>query len=175
MGNLDKVRHILDDGARVDETKDDGNTALHCAAIMGHVDIVELLLEEGAFIEATGDSGATPLMMAATMGHLKVTEALLKAEANPDTKHNFAKTTALHFAAEVGRIEIIEILCNHGADIEAEKSTGGTPLHTAADANMTESVRVLVEVCGADLNKLLMRDTTPLYLAAQRGFTAVVR
>ena len=110
MGNLNKVRQILDDGARVDETKDDGNTALHCASIMGHVDIVELLLEEGAFIEATGDSGATPLMMAATMGHLKVTEALLKAGANPDTKHKFAKTTALHFAAEVGRIEIIEIL-----------------------------------------------------------------
>ena len=51
---------------------------------------------------------------------------------------------------------------------------GGNPIHTAADANMTESVRVLVKVCGANLNKLLMKDTTPLYLAAQRGFTEVV-
>ena len=33
---------------------------------------------------------------------------------------------------------------------------------------------MLVEMCKADVNKLLMKDTTPLYLAAQRGFTEVV-
>merc|ERR1719219_1320512 len=65
-------------------------------------------------------------------------------------------------------------LCQAGADVEAEKVTGGTALHTAADSNMTGAVTVLVEQCGAEVNKLLMGDTTPLYLAAQRGHTAVV-
>ena len=173
LGHLNRVKQLLEDGARVDEVKDDGNTALHCASTMGHVDIVQLLVEEGAFLEATGDSGATALMMAASMGHVEVVSVLLKAGANPDAKHTFGKTTALHFAAEVGRVEVIKKLCDSGADVEAEKTTGGTALHTAADANMTESVTVLVEYCGAKVDKLLMKDTTALYLAAQRGFTEV--
>ena len=173
LGHLDRVKQLLEDGARVDEVKDDGNTALHCASIMGHVEVVKLLVEEGAFLEATGDSGATALMMASSMGHVEVVSVLLEAGAHPDTKHTFGKTTALHFAAEVGRVEVIKRLCDSGADVEAEKTTGGTPLHTAADANMTESVAVLVEYCGSKVDKLLMKDTTALYLAAQRGFTEV--
>ena len=101
--------------------------------------------------------------------------ALLAGGAGPDSRHVFGGTTALHFAAEVGRLEVVGELCRAGADVEAEKVTGGTALHTAADANMTEAVRVLVEQCGAKVNKLLMGDTTALYLAAQRGHTEVVR
>ena len=86
----------------------------------------------------------------------------------------FGGTTALHFAAEVGRLEVMTELCRAGADVEAEKVTGGTALHTAADSNMTEAVTVLVEQCGAEINKLLNGDTTALYLAAQRGHTEVV-
>ena len=175
LGHLDTVRRILEDGARVDQRKEDGTTALHCASTMGHAEVVELLLEEEADPEATGKSGATALMMAASMGHLAVVESLLAGGADPDTRHVFGQTTALHFAAEVGRLEVMRSLCRAGADVEAEKVTGGTALHTAADANMTGSVTVLVEECGADINKLLMRDTTPLYLAAQRGHTEVVR
>ena len=175
LGHLDTVQRLLDSGARVDERKEDGTTALHCAATMGHVKIVELLLEEEADPEAAGKSGATALMMAAAMGHVEVVMALLAGGAEPDTRHVFGKTTALHLAAEVGRLEVVRQLCRAGADVEAEKVTGGSALHTAADANMTGAVTVLVEHCGANINKLLMGDTTPLYLAAQRGYTEVVR
>jgi ankyrin repeat protein len=51
---------------------------------------------------------------------------------------------------------------------------GGRPLHTAADTNQPKVVEALLE-CGADRNALLMDDTLPLYLAAQNGFTEVVR
>ena len=52
--------------------------------------------------------------------------------------------------------------------------TGGTALHSAADANEPGTLRVPVEMCKADVNKLLMKDTNPLYLAAQRRFTELV-
>ena len=175
LGDVERVRRLLEAGARVDSVKDDGNTALHCAAIMGHNNVVELLVEEEADLEATGNSGATPLMMAASMGHLEVVKTLLQSGANPDTRHQFGKTTAIHFAAEVGRDEIVKLLCDHGANVEAEKVTGGTALHTAVDANMSDTVTVLVEHCGAGVDRLLMGDTTPLYLAAQRGHTEVAR
>ena len=175
LGHADTVTQLLEDGARVDAVKEDGNTALHSAAIMGHAHIVRILVEEGAYVEAVGNSGSTALMMAAALGHSEAVEELLKAGADPDTKHKFGGTTALHFAAEVGRLEVMSLLCQHGANVEAEKVTGGTALHTAADANMTRAVTVLVEECGAQVDRLLMRDTTALYLASQRGFTMVAR
>jgi len=174
LGNLERVQTLIDDGARVDVQKEDGTTPLHSAATMGHSDVVKLLIEEGAWVEATGNNGATALMMAAAMGNLDVVSSLLDGGAKPDTRHAFGKTTALHFAAEVGRDEVVTLLCRRGADVEAEKTTGGGPLHSAADANQTDVVRVLVQECGANINKLLMKDTTPLYLAAQRGFKEVV-
>ena len=174
MGNVDQVRDLLDDGAQIDEAKDDGTTALHSAATMGHAEVVRVLVEEGSWVEATGNSGATPLMMAASMGHIGAVKALLDGGANPDTVHNYGKSTALHFAAEVGRDDVVQELCKRGANVEARKVTGGTALHSAADANQPGTVKVLVEDCEADVNRLLMKDTTPLYLAAQRGFTEVV-
>ena len=69
----------------------------------------------------------------------------------------------------------VKMLCKHGADAEAQKTNGGRPLHVAADSNQPESARVLLRSCRADPNALLMGDTTPIYLAAQKGYTEVVK
>ena len=118
---MDKVRELLEDGARIDEAKDDGTSALHSAAKMGHTKVVQLLLEEGTWTEATGNSSATSLIMAASMGHHGTVKALLDRGANPDTAHNNGKATAMYFAAEVGRDEVVRELCARGANVEAEK------------------------------------------------------
>eukprot|EP00854_Cymbomonas_tetramitiformis_P014311 gene14311-16923_t len=62
----------------------------------------------------------------------------------------------------------LQLLCEHGADVSWRKRNGGTALHTAADADQGEAVRELLR-CGADVASLLNGDTSPLYLAAQRG------
>ena len=69
-------------------------------------------------------------------------------------------------------MDVITALCEAGADADARKSTGGTPLHTAADCDQPRAVAsLLAPPCSASPNLLLNGDTTPLYLAAQRGFT----
>ena len=89
-----------------------------------------------------------------------------------DHPHAFAQCTALHFAAEMGHVDVISALCEAGADADARKSTGGTPLHTAADCDQPRAVAsLLAPPSSASPNLLLNGDTTPLYLAAQRGFT----
>ena len=54
-------------------------------------------------------------MISASFGHVKVSELLLDHEADPNTIQTFAKTTALHFASEMGRAGVIELLCQRGA------------------------------------------------------------
>jgi ankyrin repeat protein len=80
------------------------------------------------------------------MGHVEVMTVLLEGGANADSTHKFAKSTALHFAAEMGQPEAVRVLCKGGADPEKEKIQGGRALHTAADTNQTEVARVLIEV-----------------------------
>ena len=112
MGHPDEVRRLVDqEGVDVDLPKGDGTTALHAAATMGHRHVVEVLVEFEANLEATGNNGATALMMAAAMGHERIAEALLDAGADANRKHRFGGTSALHFAAEMGRVETIELLC----------------------------------------------------------------
>jgi hypothetical protein len=62
-----------------------------------------------------------------------------------------------------------------GADVALTTSSQGTALHTASDSNRPDAVRWLLEHTTIDPNGLMHGDTTPLYLAAQRGFSKVVQ
>jgi len=75
----------------------------------------------------------------------------------------------------MGHVDVIELLCAQGADANAPKTGGSTPLHVAVDSNKTASIRTLIRFCGADPHKLLAGDTGPLYLAAQRGLTNICK
>lgn len=177
-GDSQEVEKLLDvtetSVTLVDPTKGDGTTPLITASMMGHDSVVAILLENGADTEKKGINGATALQIAASMGHIKVMKLLLDAGANPDARHAFAKSTALHFAAEMGQSEATRTLCEAGADPEATKIQGGRPLHAAADSNQTEVTRILLNVCKAEPNALLLGDTTAMYLAASKGYLGVV-
>lgn len=177
-GLLDQVRALLEaaDERAVEAAAEDGTTPLHAAAAAGHAAVVALLLEAGADPQAAGRNGATALHVASAMGHLAVVEALVASGATlVDAPHRFALCTALHFAAEMGHTKVVRTLCAAGADANARKTTGGTPVHTAADCNQSAAVRALLAPpCSGDASRLLNGDTTPLYLAAQRGFTQPV-
>ena len=62
----------------------------------------------------------------------------------------FAQTTSLHFAAEMGHVEAVRLLCNnpfHNATASMRKKTGGTALHTASDTNQSATVAALLDDC----------------------------
>ena len=71
--------------------------------------------------------------------------------------------TALHIAAKVGHLELVQLLLHEGADVNAQDEDGESPLHAAltTDNNYTVA-RVLIEN-GADLANRAADGKTPLH------------
>jgi ankyrin repeat protein len=71
--------------------------------------------------------------------------------------------TPLHIAALSNQEEVVEVLLENGADVEAKAadSYGGTALHWAASAGNVDMVQLLVEV-GAGVNAADTTGATPL-------------
>lgn len=60
---------------------------------------------------------------------------------------NFSKTEsrAVHYAASRGHIHILEVLLEHGADLNALDANKGNPVHSAAGGGRLATVVWLVE------------------------------
>ena len=73
------VEFLLDKGAEVNASRNDGMTALHWACLNGYLESVRLLLDHGAALEATDNENRTPLHMACRYDHhLGVVEELVQ-------------------------------------------------------------------------------------------------
>lgn len=92
------------------------------------------------------------LMLACLKGNLALAEALIARDADI----NQPGWTALHYAASSGHSQIVKLLLENSAYIDAESPNGTTPLMMAARYGNLETVKLLVNE-GADLihkNKL---------------------
>lgn len=80
------------------------------------------------------------------------------------------KKTLLHLAAELGKIETIELLLEKHADIEAKDVLGFTPLCHAVKNNHQDILRVLINE-GAKINvelEINNRNSSPLSMAVRQ-------
>jgi ankyrin repeat protein len=84
-------------------------------------------------------------MMASIKGHAELVKLLIAKDADV----NKTGWTPLHYAASGAKMNIIEILLEHSAYIDAESPNGSTPLMLAAMYGNADCVRLLLE-SGAD-------------------------
>ncbi len=82
--------------------------------------------------------------------------------------------TPLFWASGGGFTEVVELLCDHGADVNARQPRlGSTPLHWAAQAGRADVVALLL-THGAQANAKTIKGETPLRWAVGSGHTEVV-
>ncbi|KAL5725355.1 hypothetical protein ACHQM5_008509 [Ranunculus cassubicifolius] len=175
----------------------EGRGLLHVAAKSGSTNVCKYLIQELGFsMEECDNEDSTPLCHACLKGHLNTAEYLIENGADPHAlqRHN---TTALHAATLSGSVEIISLLLSKGVDVNAPSQLGTplhqsqgrlgvvrvlldhganpnicvshqpTPLQSAVVKGTLECVKLLIKA-GADPNGSSL-GFTPLDRAALLG------
>lgn len=126
---------LLSSGANPNAKSIHGLTALHQAASQGAIKVIELLLAGKADVNATDNQGYTPLHGAASYGksdtRKAVVEVLLKSGANVNAKASRDGETPIHKAIARRDIEVVKLLVEYGADVNAISKSGVTSLYFA--------------------------------------------
>ena len=171
---------------------------LFYAALEGRTKDVELYLDNGAsagaeirfqkrFPWSKGIGSATPLHVAKTkeIAQLLITqgasiEAIVKGDESAGFGQGgrysygfFTGETPLHTHAGEGRKEVVKILINAGANVNAKNDSGSTPLIAAAFDGDKEIVKLLIAK-GANVNPKTDLGNTPLHSAALNGRKEIV-
>lgn len=177
---LDTVKLLVEHGAKIGFTTPDGASILTTTFELKKRDVLDYLIAKGADINHTSKDGSTPLMRA-------IGETGGK---NSKTYYNFIDyflstykpkldyqvvEAALHVAASVGNLDVINLLLDRGATLELKSlSGGGTALHYAVTHRKPEAVRLLIKR-KANIEARNGTGDTPLILAAYNSDPAMVQ
>lgn len=146
----------------------DSRTFLITACFTGNSGVVEYLMENGVSPDHAMKTGLSPLMYASGEGHTAIVKALLAKKADTGLSLHggpFGGYTALHFAALTGRVDIVKMLVDAGADRNARNQQGKTPWQTAKNiatggshAGIKREDRIRCKRNIKDVKKLLLED-----------------
>ena len=123
-----------------------GHSGLVTALREPSLKVAQLLIEwPKTDLNARNAQGESPLMLAAIKGEFALAEKMIKKGADV----NKTGWTPLHYAASTGQVNIIRLLLENHAYIDAESPNGSTPLMMAGMYGTEAAVQLLLEE-GAD-------------------------
>ena len=183
MGHADLCNLILSKGSKSMasvSTPEHAQTApLHQAVYRQRRDIILILLKHGADVNARDSSYYTPLQGACSEAHsaskaYDLASLLLDGGASIDLKPDAGGQTVLHWEAAKGRVKLVELLIDRGADLDAVCELGRTPLHYAVGQNHPQVVARLV-TGGANVDLVNGNGRSALIIAAKNGRREIAR
>ena len=143
-GKLHAVKWFLEKGATVACEDKRGWNTLHSAAQGGDTDIISLIHTHLPNIESKTGEGYTPLMVAALCGKLHAVKWFLEKGATVACEDKGGRNT-LHYAAQGGDPDTIDLILTHLPDIESKTVCGETPLIIAVRERKLQGVKCLLE------------------------------
>ena len=183
------VALLLDRGADIEARDDYEWTPLHVAAMGNNPEVVALLLDRGADIEARDDIPSQisweAVLAKTLLGVLSLSLVAINPDTAADRGREFGKVlykpvsldisenTPLHLAAWRNNPEVVALLLDRGADVEARNEIGSTPLHFAAVRNKPEAIALLLDG-GADIDARDEYGGVPLHFATRNNKPEVV-
>ena len=162
-----QIHALLAKGAKVVEVDQLGETALHiAAAVSTDGRTVQTLLDSGVDVNLIGTEGfmsQTPLISACRNHAVNTARILLQHGADPNIDCN---GTAISYAAMHGNLGVVQLLLEHGVDVEAPWRNN-TVLHIAAGRPDIAIVQLLL-YHHADVHARSRQGLTALGIAAGR-------
>jgi ankyrin repeat protein len=176
------VRWLLYAGADPNKQDQNGNSALHHAAMMNLLEVIPDLLEHGALVTLENNEGQTPadvarystmkqrlraagvgiesgaipldeqFLSAVKAGDFAGAERLLEAGADPDLTGSDNAYLPLYHAAFNNDNAMVELLLAYGADVNQGDRSGYAALETAALYDYVDIINTLL-AHGADPNR----------------------
>lgn len=195
-GHAEVVELLANHGA---ELNPEGESPLNSAVRNNRLDIVRTLVSSGANVNSEGVLGLVPLKLAkinenwAIARFLRRNGAKLPEEEELPSLHVAASEgdaeqvrsfllnqpvdlrapggqTALHAAARYGHDDIVRMLIEKRADVDAQDEEGRAPLHLAVKHNRHDTVELLIKE-RVNVNARNKQGCSPLHLA-RRANTA---
>mmetsp|Transcript_15621 Transcript_15621/g.44295 ORF Transcript_15621/g.44295 Transcript_15621/m.44295 type:complete len:1063 (+) Transcript_15621:197-3385(+) len=147
VGNLDIVKHLVENKADINLQDRSGWTPLHCAASCGFFQICAYLVEHNADVDALNKDGTSAV-------HYLVRQPIEEA-VQDDFKNLLQKLVA------------------NGTNLNCQNKNGESPLHQACQRRNVVGVRLLLEN-KTIINILNKFGETPLAIAARHNFPEIV-
>ncbi len=146
------------------------------AAASGQLDFVKRILEkEPDILNQYAVDGFTALGLSCFFNQKEIAHFLLEEGADPNiSSNNDFKVAPLHSAAAISQIGIVNILLQHGANINAKQSSGVTALHSAAHNGAVEIVKLLLQN-GADKEAKTKDGKSVLAFAKEGDFKEIIK
>lgn len=140
------VSTLLDRGFDPNTLNPEGEYGLILALRERSLHVAEVLIANPATrVEVRTAEDESPLMLAAIRGYAAVCQQLIERDADV----NKPGWTPLHYAATGGHEDIMQLLLDNNAYVDAASPNGSTPLMMAAMYGTAAAVRLLLEA-GAD-------------------------
>ncbi|KAL4874323.1 ankyrin repeat-containing domain protein [Aspergillus karnatakaensis] len=171
-GNLEPVELLLAAGANINARCETGTTPLLLAVSMRKIAVARYLLDCGADIHAQNRNGFNVIDLAiARETGVEMVEMLLDRGAKAYLRSGTPRMTPLHWAARMGNVGLVRLLCGRGSagagvKVDTLDQRGRTALHLAVKQDHPGSAAALIEA-GADVSRADEEGVTPLHAAVR--------
>ncbi len=173
-GDLATVKKLLAESPFLRKALDPGGrTPATIAAGAGRIEVVEYLLSTGVSVKDANPDGRTMLHAACDGGKYEMVKLLVTKYRAPLGVADAQGWQPIHFACRKDPVDMLRLLIDQKADVNAQSKPGATPLIMATSMKMKAQVALLIER-RADANKADSWNRTPLHVAAKNKDKAMV-
>ena len=177
-GDVASIKRLISAGGKVDGRDSNGRTPLMVAGFKRNHAAAKALIDAGADLNAFDDDRYDLLTISGVLDDVKMVKLAIASGADTKLITSPYEGTALIAAAHLGHVEVVRALIAGNAPLDHVNNLGWTALIEAivlgdGGSRHTTIVRDLI-AAGADVNLADANGRTPLVLAQDRGYTAMI-